>query len=54
MKIPLPAVKAALRTERFEIPYRVYENDGPSLICINGIQQSMAMWQNFIARFAAI
>jgi len=53
MKMPLPTVKAALRTERFEIPYRVYENDGPSLICINGIQQSMAMWQNFIARFAA-
>lgn len=53
MKIPSPAIKAVLRTGRFEIPYRVYEHDGPHLICLNGIQQSMAMWQGFVTRFAA-
>ena len=45
-------IKSVLKTGRFEIPYRVYENDGPHLICLNGIQQSMAMWQGFVARFA--
>jgi 2-succinyl-6-hydroxy-2,4-cyclohexadiene-1-carboxylate synthase len=52
MKIPPATIKAVLRTGRFEIPYRVYENDGPHLICLNGIQQSMAMWQGFVTRFA--
>ena len=52
MKIPSPTVKDVITTGRFEIPYRVYENDGPHLICLNGIQQSMAMWQGFVARFA--
>ena len=52
MKIPSPTVKDVISTGRFEIPYRVYENNGPHLICLNGIQQSMAMWQGFIARFA--
>lgn len=53
MKIPSPTIKDVLTIGRFEIPYRVYENDGPHLICLNGIQQSMAMWQGFVARFAA-
>ena len=53
MKLPSPTVKSVINTGRFEIPYRIYENDGPHLICLNGIQQSMAMWQDFIARFAA-
>jgi pimeloyl-ACP methyl ester carboxylesterase len=52
MNIPSATIKAVIRTGRFEIPYRVYENDGPHLICLNGIQQSMAMWQGFVARFA--
>ena len=53
MKIPSPTIKDVLTIGRFEIPYRVYENGGPHLICLNGIQQSMAMWQGFVARFAA-
>ena len=52
MKMPLPTIKGVIKTGRFEIPYRVYENDGPHLICINGIQQTMAMWQGFVTRFA--
>ena len=52
MKIPSPTVKDVITTGRFEIPYRLYENNGPHLLCLNGIQQSMAMWQGFVARFA--
>lgn len=53
MKVPLPAIKAVITTGRFEIPYRLYGNDGPHLICLNGIQQSMAMWQGFVNRFVS-
>ncbi len=53
MKIALPTTKNVIKTGRFEIPYRIYENNGPQLICLNGIQQSMAMWQSFVTRFAA-
>jgi len=53
MKISSAARKGVVQTGRFEIPYRVYGNDGPHLICLNGIQQSMAMWQGFVAHFAA-
>jgi pimeloyl-ACP methyl ester carboxylesterase len=53
MNILPAAIKGVVKTGRFEIPYRIYEHDGPHLICLNGIQQSMAMWQGFVARFAA-
>ncbi len=42
-----------LHTKRFVIPYRVYGNGGPHLVCLNGVQQSMAMWHSFIRRFAS-
>lgn len=45
-------VKGSVTVGRFLIPYRVYENNGPHIICINGVQQSMAMWQSFISRFS--
>jgi pimeloyl-ACP methyl ester carboxylesterase len=45
-------VKDVLKTGRFLIPYRTYENKGPQLICVNGVQQSMAMWQTVVARFS--
>ncbi len=34
------------------VAYRVYDNEGPHIICINGVQQSMAMWHSFILRYA--
>ncbi|MCX5700994.1 MAG: alpha/beta hydrolase [Candidatus Omnitrophica bacterium] len=52
MKISAPCTKGELKTGRFVIPYRIYENDGPHIICINGVQQSMAMWQTAVARFS--
>lgn len=45
-------VKGVLTTGRFLIPYRIYENKGPQFICVNGVQQSMAMWQTVVARFS--
>lgn len=43
-------IKGILKTGRFEISYRVY-GEGRDIICLNGIQQSMAMWMSFLRRF---
>lgn len=45
-------IKDTIKIGRFEVPYRIYENDGPHIVCLNGVQQSMAMWHTFICRFA--
>jgi len=45
-------VKGTIELGRFVIPYRIYENDGPHIICLNGVQQSMAMWHSFVLRYA--
>ncbi len=45
--------KGVLKTGRFLIPYRMYGNKGEQLVCLNGVQQSMAMWHSFIRRFNA-
>lgn len=47
-------IKDTLKAGRFLVPYRVYENNGPQLVCINGVQQSMAMWHTFVARFSRV
>ena len=47
----MPRTKTALKMDRFVIPYRVYGEGVHSLVFINGIQQSMAMWQSFVRRF---
>lgn len=49
---PLSRQKKELKIGRFIIPCRIYENNGPHVICVNGVQQSMAMWQTFISRFS--
>ncbi|MCX5712007.1 MAG: alpha/beta hydrolase [Candidatus Omnitrophica bacterium] len=46
-------VKGTIESGRFIIPYRIYENDGPHIICLNGVQQSMAMWHTFVLRYAS-
>jgi len=53
MSYRYPSVKGCITTKRFFIPYRVYGNSGPSIVCLNGVHQSMAMWHSFIQRFAA-
>lgn len=43
--------KGIIHCGRFDIPYRIY-GEGPSIICINGAQQSTAMWFSFIKYFS--
>ncbi len=45
-------VKGTIELGRFMIPYRIYESEGPHIICLNGVQQSMAMWHSFVLRYA--
>ncbi|MCX5706595.1 MAG: alpha/beta hydrolase [Candidatus Omnitrophica bacterium] len=52
MKVPHALVKGQIKTKRFLISYRVYGNGSLNLVCLNGVQQSMAMWHSFISRFA--
>jgi len=44
-------LKGLLETGRFQIAYRIFGDKGRHLICVNGAQQSMAMWQTFVRRF---
>jgi len=52
MKKSSSQAKEILKVGRFLIPYRIYGDKGLQIVCINGVQQSMAMWQSFIARFS--
>jgi pimeloyl-ACP methyl ester carboxylesterase len=45
-------VKGTIELGRFLIPYRIYESEGPHIICLNGVQQSMAMWHTLLERYA--
>lgn len=46
-----PATKGKLTIQRFIVPYRVYGAGAQTLVFINGVQQSMAMWHSFVRRF---
>ena len=48
------AIKGEVEIGRFVIPYRLYENGGDQdhIVCVNGVQQSMAMWHSFVSRFS--
>jgi pimeloyl-ACP methyl ester carboxylesterase len=46
------ATKNIINIGRFQIPYRVYGQGSEALVCINGIQQSMAIWLDFVQRFS--
>ncbi|MFC1514783.1 alpha/beta fold hydrolase [Candidatus Omnitrophota bacterium] len=48
----VPLIKNQLKLDRFIIPYRIYGQGAENLVCINGIQQSMAMWFSFVRRFS--
>lgn len=39
-----------IQHKSFRIPYRIC-GEGEDILCLNGIQQSMAMWGSFIRRF---
>ncbi len=50
MKKALAKEKGIINYKRFSIPYRVY-GQGEDIICINGAQQSTAMWFSFLKYF---
>ena len=52
MKNYRPTLKKNIETGRFSIPLRIYGDTGPHLVCVNGVQQSMAMWRSFVTRFS--
>ncbi|MCF7917067.1 MAG: alpha/beta hydrolase [Candidatus Omnitrophica bacterium] len=52
MKRLLPKEKAVISFKRFKIPYRLY-GQGANIVCLNGAQQSSAMWLSFIKHFSA-
>jgi pimeloyl-ACP methyl ester carboxylesterase len=54
MSNAVPARKGEIETGRFVIPYRVYGAGEQSLLFVNGLQQSMAMWLSFVRRFEEI
>jgi len=38
-------VRGEIKTERFVVPYRVFGDRGPYIVCVNGAAQSMASWR---------
>jgi pimeloyl-ACP methyl ester carboxylesterase len=48
-----PRVKGKLTVQRFIVPYRVYGSGNDTLVFVNGVQQSMAMWHSFVRRFCS-
>ncbi len=52
MRPGLSITKGAVETGRFVVPYRVYEGEGPHILCLNGVQQSMAMWYDFVCHYS--
>jgi pimeloyl-ACP methyl ester carboxylesterase len=48
-----PPVKGKLADQRFIVPYRVYGSGEYTLVFVNGVQQSMAMWHSFVRRFSS-
>jgi pimeloyl-ACP methyl ester carboxylesterase len=47
----VPTIKGHLEVGRFVIPYRICGTGNQSLVFVNGLQQSMAMWHSFVRRF---
>ena len=48
----MPLMKGKLDVQRFVVPYRLYGQGERTLVFINGIMQSMAMWHTFVRRFS--
>ena len=45
-------VSKEIHYKRFIIPYRTYGSSNKYLLCINGAQQTMAIWKQFISVFS--
>jgi pimeloyl-ACP methyl ester carboxylesterase len=44
--------KSVLTVDRFEIPYMLFGEGPHLLICVNGMQQTMASWRSLVRHFA--
>lgn len=44
--------KGEVRVGRFSIPYRVYGDSEATFVCVNGAQQTMAVWRSLISYFS--
>lgn len=44
--------KGEIKVGRFNIPYRMYGESGPVIVCVNGAQQTMAAWRTVISYFS--
>ena len=43
--------KGELNSGRFVVPYRVYGETGRLIVCVNGAQQTMAVWKSVVSYF---
>ena len=46
------AKKNQIKVDRFIIPFRVYGTSPKHIVCVNGAQQTMAVWRSFITYFS--
>lgn len=47
----MKVIKRSKCIDRFNVAYRVYGEQGPVIVCVNGAYQTMIVWQNFIKNF---
>ncbi|MDH3442433.1 MAG: alpha/beta hydrolase [Deltaproteobacteria bacterium] len=50
--VAVPIVKGEIEFDRFVIPYRMCGAGERTVVFVNGLQQSMAMWHSFVRRFS--
>lgn len=44
--------KRSLTSGRFHVPYAIYGEGQPRIVCVNGAQQTMAVWRSLISHFS--
>lgn len=47
----MKVIKRTKSYDRFNLAYRVYGEQGPIIVCVNGAYQTMVVWKKFIKRF---
>ncbi|MFQ5917471.1 MAG: alpha/beta fold hydrolase [Candidatus Binatia bacterium] len=45
-------IKGSMNEGRFLVPYRVYGDADKRIVCVSGVQQTMAIWRSFVLHFA--
>jgi pimeloyl-ACP methyl ester carboxylesterase len=49
----MKVIKGDIQMERFSIPYRIYGDAKPTIVCISGAKQTMAAWRSFVSHFVS-